>query len=125
MNRIFLKLSIFNLLISVTTYLLCSKLLFKKTNFPISLEKQFLFFTISLLIITTISYFVQKRNKDIVGMVFMATTVVKTFATFFIFKSIVNISDEMVDSKTNFFLLYMFFLALETLATIILLNKKQ
>lgn len=82
------------------------------------------FFGFSVLILTTL-IIVNSINKDIVGMTFLLITTVKAGISLFIFSEIISSSNKNSVEKMNFFIVFILFLAIETLITIRLLNKKQ
>ena len=90
-----------------------------------SLEKVFLFFTVSMVLISIVSQIVYTKNKDIVGLVFMFTTSFKVILTYLVFKSVISTDNQNTTDRIYFFCLFLFYLALETISTIRLLNKKQ
>ncbi len=81
----------------------------------------FIFSKTTLFIIHTIS----KKNFDNTGMSFMIITSIKMAISYFIVKPILEKSDEVTFEKLNFFFIFILFLAIETIATILILNKKQ
>ncbi len=81
----------------------------------------FIFSKTTLFIIQKVS----KKNFDSTGMSFMLITTIKTAISFFIVKPILEKSEELTLEKLNFFFIFMLFLAIETIATILILNKKQ
>lgn len=90
-----------------------------------SLEKVFLFFTVSMVLISIVSQIVYTKNKDIVGLVFMSTTSIKVILTYLVFKSVISTDNQNTTDRIYFFCIFLFYLALETISTIQLLNKKQ
>jgi hypothetical protein len=90
-----------------------------------SLEKVFLFFTVSMVLISIVSQIVYTKNKDIVGLVFMSTTSFKVILTYLVFKSVISTDNQNTTDRIYFFCIFLFYLTLETISTIRLLNKKQ
>jgi hypothetical protein len=90
-----------------------------------SLEKVFLFFTVSMVLISIVSQIVYTKNKDIVGLVFMSTTSIKVILTYLVFKSVISTDNQNTTDRIYFFCIFLFYLTLETISTIRLLNKKQ
>jgi hypothetical protein len=90
-----------------------------------SLEKVFLFFTVSMVLISIVSQIVYTKNKDIVGLVFMSTTSIKVIFTYLVFKSVISTDNQNTTDRIYFFCIFLFYLTLETISTIRLLNKKQ
>lgn len=81
----------------------------------------FIFSKITLFIIHSIS----KKNFDNTGMSFMIITTIKMALSYFIAKPILEKSEELTLEKLNFFFIFILFLAIETVSTIFILNKKQ
>ena len=92
--------------------------------FSTSLEFIYLILTLFSVLILTISIIVNSKNKDVVGMTFMLMTTVKIGILYFIFSKIIDSSNENTAERINFFIVFILFLATETLITIRLLNKK-
>ena len=84
----------------------------------------FLFTLFSILILVTL-IFVQRKNKDVVGMSFMLITTFKTILYYVIFSKIITTDNANKVERINFFVVFILFLVIETLITIRLLNKKQ
>ena len=68
----------------------------------------------SIAILITL-YIVNAKNKDIVGMTFLLLTTIKTGIYYFIFSDIVTSSNRNSVEKINFFMVFILFLAIETL----------
>jgi hypothetical protein len=90
-------------------------------SIPVLYLIYFIFSKIILFILVQIS----KKNFDTVGMAFLVITSVKMVVSFFIVRPILNSTTENTIEKANFFFIFILFLAIETLITIRLLNKKQ
>lgn len=93
--------------------------------FSFSTLQLYSFFTICSIIIITILLFVKKKNLDIVGNFFLLLTMIKMgFAYFFL--HVIGQKTHLLLSfeKKNFFITFILFLAIETIITIQLLNKK-
>lgn len=82
----------------------------------------FVFGSLSLLLLI-ILVFVMKKNFDQTGMVFLVLTSIQLIAAFFIGKSIIYETESRFE-KINFYGIFAYFLVLETVLTINLLNKK-
>ncbi|WP_395065506.1 hypothetical protein [Flavobacterium sp.] len=98
------------------------------TNFRLfSTTLEFVYFILTLfsVLILSTSIVVNSKNKDVVGMTFMLMTTVKVGVLYFVFSKIVPSSNENSVERINFFIVFILFLAMETLITIRLLNKKQ
>jgi hypothetical protein len=84
-----------------------------------------IFFIFSLVIMSLL-LFVKTRNLDYVGYTYLIATSIKMGIAYFLLRPILKIaSDENSSEKINFFIIFIFFLAIETLLTIRILNNKQ
>lgn len=131
-----MKLQIFKtviLTLSIAVVLFFSNKLILQTesfnqNFKLfshSLETIYIVFcAFSVLILVTL-LIVNSRNKDVVGLTYLLITSVKAGILFFIFSDIIGSSNKNTVERINFFVVFILFLAIETLITIRLLNKKQ
>lgn len=79
-------------------------------------------FSVAILVTLLI---VNSRNKDVVGLTFLLITSIKAGVLLFVFSDIVASSNKNTVERINFFTVFILFLAIETLITIRLLNKKQ
>lgn len=83
-----------------------------------------LFFIFSLVIMSVL-LFVRAKNLDYVGYTFLITTSVKMGVAYFLFRPILAVTTREVSiEKTNFFIIFICFLTIETLLTIRILNNK-
>ncbi|MCB0442939.1 MAG: hypothetical protein KDC50_02715 [Flavobacterium sp.] len=94
-------------------------------NFYLSIPELYLIYFIFSKIILFVLIQVSKKNFDNVGMTFLVITSVKLAMSYFIVRPILNSTTENTLEKANFFFIFILFLAIETLITIRLLNKKQ
>tara|TARA_R110000868_G_scaffold346234_2_gene607283 strand:- start:223 stop:615 length:393 start_codon:yes stop_codon:yes gene_type:complete len=95
-------------------------------NFYYSLEKLYLLFYVLSIIVFTILLKVKEKSFDNVGMSFLLSTSVKMIFCFLILKPLLkSTASENTLEKTNFFVIFILFLAIETILTIRLLNEKQ
>jgi hypothetical protein len=94
----------------------------EKFHFPIDFLF-LLFFVLSSLILFIVKK-VSEKSFDNTGMVFMIATFVKTGIVYFIIKPILSLPNHQIE-KTNCLIVFMCFLAIETIITIGILNKKQ
>lgn len=94
-------------------------------GFHYSLETLYVVFFIFTVVILTVLSIVKEKNLDYVGMTFLLITSVKMGGAFFIGKPIVADSNQNLVEKINFFVIFILFLAIETLITIRLLNKEN
>jgi hypothetical protein len=94
--------------------------------FSYSLLSLYLFFGIFSLLLLLSVFQMRARNFDLVGMTFLIVTTVKLMTCFVFVRPILkSISSTSVIEKTNFFILFIVFLAFETVVTIRILNEKQ
>lgn len=80
-----------------------------------------IFSKIILLVICKVS----EKNFDSTGMTFLVCTTIKLAISYFILRPVLNSPTENTIEKANFFFIFILFLAIETLITMRLLNKKQ
>ena len=95
-------------------------------GFIYSLETLYTLFLLFSVLIVFVLIKIKQKNINNVGMVFLVLTSVKMVICYFLLypissKSLVRISLE----KTNFFVMFILFLAIETIVTIRILNNKQ
>lgn len=98
------------------------------TNFKTyhySLEFMYLILTLFSISILIVLHFIERKNKDIVGMTFMLLTTFKIIMCCIIFATIISATYQNQTERINFFVVFILFLTMETLITIRLLNKKQ
>ena len=93
--------------------------------FSYSLETIYTVLCVFSIIILVILLIVNSRNKDVVGLTYLLITSIKAGIIFFIFSGIISSSNKNTVERINFFIVFILFLAIETLITIRLLNKKQ
>jgi Family of unknown function (DUF6168) len=125
--------SIFSILsISILLYLLHKIVFFvfeKKAitdHFYYPLETVYLFFATLSIIIVFILLIVKQKSFDNVGMVFLLITSVKMIVCYLFVMPILQVANaNYVTEKINFFVLFILFLAMETVVTIRILNNKQ
>ena len=91
-----------------------------------SLPFLYILFYIFSFLILTILLIVRKKNLDYVGYVFLILTTVKMGISYFILKPVLTsaILENSIEKK-NFFIIFISFLAIETILTIRILNNKQ
>jgi hypothetical protein len=69
---------------------------------------------------------VKERSFDNVGMSFLLTTSIKMIVCYLILKPILQVTfQNNAVEKKNFFMMFILFLAIETILTIRILNEKQ
>ena len=93
--------------------------------FSFSTLQLYCFFSSCSVIIITILLFVKKKNLDIVGNFFLLLTMIKMGFAYVLLHTIGQNTHALLSfEKKNFFITFILFLAIETLITIRLLNKK-
>jgi hypothetical protein len=90
-----------------------------------SLAFLYLFFGTSAIVIMTILIIVKEKNIDIVGNTFLMLTTIKMMVSYVMVRPILNHIPLNQDEKWNFFFLFIYFLLVETIITIKLLNKED
>lgn len=99
---------------------------FNENNFIYSLEQLYLFFGLFSVTIQLILIKVKEKNLDIVGNVFLLLTLIKMMVCFALGSSILKTGAGYNSlQKWNFLILFLVFLTIETVLTIIMLNKKE
>lgn len=91
-------------------------------DFYYSLETVYLFFFACSLVVLRIVLFVRQKNLDATGQAFIAATFVKMVVAYAFLYPALN-QGESGPGKTNFFVVFLLFLALETAICTRLLNK--
>lgn len=131
MKRSNFLLPLFVLLLASPLFLIHNYLLgFLKTKeelsfFSYSTLQLYSFFSLCSVIIITILLFVKKKNLDIVGNFFLLLTMIKMGLAYLLLYLIGQNSHQLLSfEKKNFFITFIVFLAIETIITIRLLNKK-
>lgn len=126
--KLLAKMFVFSLLLY-----LVHKLVFR-LFFPIGIENLFiysvellyLFFFIASTLIIGILILVNRKNIDHVGFTFLFLTVAKMGIAFFFMQSILKVQAiHQPTEKINFFVIFILFLAIETVIAVRILNNKQ
>lgn len=94
-------------------------------NEPVSLVHSYLLFSLGSTLVLTVVHIVYQRNKDIVGMSFLLVTMVKFILAGIIGRPLWSGDGSSRMAQWNFLALFLLFLAIETVLTIRILNKKQ
>lgn len=81
----------------------------------------FIFSKIGLFIISRVS----EKNFDSTGMAFMLITTIKLIIAFLLAKPILENPSSNYIEKTNYFFIFILFLAIETTISVKILNKKS
>lgn len=95
-------------------------------TFHYSLEVLYLFFLLLSMIIFKLLLIVKEKSFDNVGMSFLLATSVKMIFCYLIVRPLLQIPrPNNPTERINFFVLFIVFLAIETLFTIRLVNQKE
>ena len=94
-------------------------------DFYYSIPFLYLLYIVFSKIILFVIVKVSEKNFDNTGMTFLVCTTIKMAISYFIARPILNAPVENTIEQANFFFIFILFLAIETLITIRLLNKKQ
>ena len=98
----------------------------KFSNFYFSTELVYSFFLVCSITIIFGLIQVKERNIDSVGFAFLWLTCIKMGVSYaFFFPILLSESTNSSAEKTNFLIVFLFFLAIETLMTVRILNNKQ
>lgn len=90
------------------------------------LELLYAIFGLCALIILFILITIHKKKPDSTGFAYMGLTLGQMAVGYILLRPILNSGEETASfEKVNFFVIFILFLAIETLITIRLLNKKQ
>lgn len=96
------------------------------TNFRYSIPELYGWFSIFTFVIQLVLLEVEKRSFDNVGMSFLVITSLKMVACYVLLRPVLQgDSPDLTLEKGNFFFLFVFFLLIETLFTIRLVNTKK
>ena len=95
-------------------------------NFVYSLELLYCFFFFSSVLISVILFAVNRKNINNVGFTFLFLTVAKMGVAFFFLQPILNSTETQIAiEKKNFLVIFLIFLAIETVVAVKILNNKQ
>lgn len=121
-TKIILVLALIGFLIDFSIH----KLLFPEQALHYPILILFIIFTIMSFCIMTVLNIIRKKNIDYVGYTYLMITFIKMIIAYLFLKPILNNSTEnQIFDKANFFLIFIYFLIIETLLTIRILNNKQ
>lgn len=95
-------------------------------QFHYSLEELYLFFLVLSMIIFKVLLIIKEKSFDNVGMSFLLATSIKMVFCYLILRPLLQIpkANNAIE-RINFLILFIVFLAIETLFTIRLVNEKQ
>lgn len=126
MNKQLLKSILLLVILSLIGFVLNKAILyliFPKENYCFSLPTYFITFTIIAALLVTILFFIGKRELMYVGYSFLWFTVLQMTICGILVKTILlSISKT---ERINFFIMCLYFLAIETFLSIKILNKPQ
>ncbi|MBP6182948.1 hypothetical protein [Flavobacterium sp.] len=95
-------------------------------GFHYSLEILYLLFLGLSTIVFIVLLKVKERSFDNIGMSFLLSTSVKMIFCYIILRPLLQVSSHNITiEKKNFFMIFILFLAIETVLTIRILNEKQ
>ncbi len=95
-------------------------------KFVYSLELLYCFFFFSSVLISVILFAVNRKNINNVGFTFLFLTVAKMGIAFFFLQPILNSPETQIAiEKKNFLVIFLIFLAIETVVAVKILNNKQ
>ena len=100
------------------------KIVINRTVLNLDLNDLYLIFSLFSFIIITILLFIKQKNIDLVGNVFLLITCIKAIVCYIIIRPLTVVSINYSTEKFNFLGMFLFFLILETIATIKILNSK-
>ncbi len=126
------RILIFITIVSVVFYIL-NKLLFFLPDFSAeyksyhySLEVLYLFFLACALAVLAAVIIVNKRSPDNTGFAYVGGTLIQMGLCYAMLRPILNAPEGTAGfEKANFFIIFLLFLATETILAIQILNKKQ
>lgn len=96
------------------------------STFYYSIETLYLLFLALSIMVFVVLLKVKERSFDNVGMSFLLSTSIKMIVCYLILKPILRVTIEIKSiEKINFFIMFILFLAIETILTIRILNEKQ
>lgn len=120
---------LFLALIGLLVHKIASYFLIPKTfedNFVYSIPLLYAFFAVCSLLIVGILIKIKERSIDNVGYTFLFLTSLKMLAAYLLLQPILNVVlPKTPTEKINFFIIFIYFLAIETMLTIRILNNKQ
>lgn len=99
---------------------------YSETQFYYAIQELYFYFFCFSAILILVLIKVKEKNIDNVGYTFLGLTTVKIGISYAIAAPILHLVNENAAiQKINFFIIFSLFLAIETIVTIRLLNKKQ
>ncbi len=126
--KTFLHLFIISIIAFVINFFLVENVVPKHelVKWTYSIANLYSMFFVFSVVIMSLLLFVRTKNLDYVGYTYLIATSVKMGIAYFLLRPIlVTTIDENSTEKINFFIVFICFLAIETLLTIRILNNKQ
>ena len=97
-----------------------------ENQFQYSLITLYGFFITCSVIIVILLILIKQKEINNVGNSFMLLTILKMPFAYYLLQSIINSKSQFASfEKINFFIIFLFFLAIETIVSIRILNNKQ
>ena len=97
-----------------------------ENQFQYSILTLYSYFTFLSLVIIIILFFIKRKEINNVGNSFMLLTILQMPFAYLLLHSILNSSSKhALFEKINFFIIFLLFLAIETVVSIRILNNKQ
>lgn len=106
-------------------YALLSFLDLKEVKRELYLPSTYGLFFLGSLLVLLVVHIVYQKDKDIVGLSFLVATMVKFFVAGILAKTLLTDDGDSRLAQFHFIGLFLLFLAIETVLTIRILNKKQ
>ncbi|MEL1246000.1 hypothetical protein AAEO56_17130 [Flavobacterium sp. DGU11] len=97
----------------------------KYSAYHYNLATLYCFFWLCAAIIVFAVYICHTKSKDNTGYIFVGATLLQMGLCYLMLRPILAMGDAARFEKINFFIVFLLFLAIETLLTIRLLNNKQ
>ena len=126
--KTFLHLFIISIIAFVINFFLVENVVPKHelVKWTYSIANLYAMFFVFSVVIMSLLLFVKTKNLDYVGYTYLIVTSVKMGIAYFLLRPILaTTTDENSTEKINFFIVFICFLAIETLLTIRILNNKQ
>lgn len=126
--KTFLHLFIISIIVFVINFFLVENVVPKHelVKWTYSIANLYSMFFVFSVVIMSLLLFVRTKNLDYVGYTYLIVTSVKMGIAYFLLRPILTTTtDENSTEKINFFIVFICFLAIETLLTIRILNNKQ
>ena len=126
--KTFLHLFIISIIAFVINFFLVENVVPKLelTNWTYSIVNLYVLFFLFSVAIMSLLLFVRNKNLDNVGYTYLIVTSIKMGVAYFLLRPILATTTvNNATEKINFFIVFIWFLAIETLLTIRILNNKQ